>query len=162
MDGRYLGIMDLQLLSSRNVGDGAAKTIIYISCGLQVLIAFLGLLSSITKSAKITKVFSLSWWGLTIIVLGLSIVNIVFVARNDKTGIEDECRNDIVPSNGIGVTDTEVNNCYRTTVIISAVVLGLQFLIMCLIGWVIQRFLREVEQDAAVAAALKSVDDGEA
>ncbi|KAG0005768.1 hypothetical protein BGZ80_005397, partial [Entomortierella chlamydospora] len=142
--------------------DGAAKAIIYISCGLQVLIAFLGLLSSITKSVRITKVFSFSWWSLTLIVLGLSIVNIIFVAGSDKTAIENECRDTIVPSEGEAVTDSEVTSCYRTTVIVSAVVLGVQFIVMCLIGWVIKRFLREVEQDAAVAAALKSVDDGEA
>lgn len=45
--------------------------------------------------------------------------------------------------------------------VISAVVLGVQFIVMCLIGWVNQRFLREVQQDAAIKAALKSVDEPE-
>ncbi|KAF9113225.1 hypothetical protein BGX27_001972 [Mortierella sp. AM989] len=150
-----------QKYAANNIGDSTAKAIIYVSCGLQVLIALLGLLSAITKSVKITKAFSVSWWSLTLIVLGLSIVSVVFVARDDRTAIEDECEKNIKPSNGIKVSDSEVYNCYRTTVVVSAVVLGLQFLIMCLIGWLIQRFLREVKQDAAVAAALKAVDDGE-
>ncbi|KAF8980980.1 hypothetical protein BGZ46_003400 [Entomortierella lignicola] len=146
---------------ANNIGDGTAKAIIYVSCGLQVLIAILGLISSITKSVNITKAFSFSWWFLTLIVLGLSIVNVVFVAKNDKEAIKAECQNDILASDGTAVTDSQIDSCYRTTVIVSAVVLGVQFLIMCLIGWVIQRFLREVKQDAAVEAALKAVDDGD-
>ncbi|KAF9435808.1 hypothetical protein BGZ76_005492 [Entomortierella beljakovae] len=157
-----IGATSYQKYSANDVGDNVAKTVIYVSCGLQVIIALLGLLSAATKSVKITTGFSYSWWILTLIVLGLSIVNIVYVAKNDRTAIEDECRRVIKPSNGIEVTDSEVYNCYRTTVVVSAVVLGIQFLIMCVIGWIINRFLREVKQDAAIAAALKGVDNGEA
>ncbi|KAG0316765.1 hypothetical protein BGZ99_006700 [Dissophora globulifera] len=141
--------------------DQSAKLVIFISGGLQVIIAILGLFSALTKSVLITRVYSILWWCLTIAVLGLSIVSIVFVARNDKDAILDECRKDIKPADGIAVTDSEANSCYKISVIISAVVLGIQFVIMCLIGWVNERFLKEVKQDAAVAAALKAVDDGE-
>lgn len=93
-------------------------------------------------------------------VLALSLGNIALVAKNDKDSILDECRKDLKPSNGVSVTDEEANSCYKTVLIVSGVVLGLQFLIMCLIGWVIQRFLREVRQDAEIKAALKAVDEG--
>lgn len=132
---------------------------IYVSCGFQVLVAFMGVLAALTKSVKITKVFSVLWWLMTAVVLALSIGSVVIIARNDRPAIEDQCRTSIKPDNGLSPTDQEVNNCYRTAVIVSAVVLGVQFLIMVLIGWVIQRYLREVTQDAAVTAAIKAVDE---
>ncbi|KAF8937870.1 hypothetical protein BGZ58_002019 [Dissophora ornata] len=147
---------------ANNTDDQTAKVVIFVSGGLQILIALFGLFSAITKSVLITRVFASLWWSLTLAVLGLSIASLYFVTKDDKVAIENECQKDMTPVNGTAViTDTDVNSCYRTAVIVSAVVLAVQFLIMCLIGWVIQRFLREVKQDAAVAAALKSVDDEE-
>ncbi|KAF9897065.1 hypothetical protein BX616_006243, partial [Lobosporangium transversale] len=144
--------------------DKIARIIIFASAGIQLLIALLGLLSAATKSVIITRVFSILWWCLTLVVLGLSIGNLILVTRNDRESIENACRDNLRSSdNGLGkVTDPDdelVNKCYRMVVIISAVVLAIQFVLMCLIGWIFQRYLREVKQDAAVAAALKSVDD---
>ncbi|KAI1316873.1 hypothetical protein EDD11_009363 [Mortierella claussenii] len=161
----YLAIIaatTYQKYVANDIGDHTAKIVIFVSAGLQVLIALLGLLSAITKSVSITKIFSILWWCLTAVVLALSIGNVVLVAKDDRTAIEDACRQDLKPSNGNNVTDSEAYNCYRTVVVISAVVLGIQFVLMCLFGWVIQRFLREVKQDAAIASALKAVDNGDA
>jgi len=114
-----------------------------------------GLFSAITRSVLITRIFTILWWSLTLAVLGLSIVSLYLVAEDDKVAIENECQTDITPNNNgtVLITNTDIVSCYRTTVIVSAVVLVVQFVIMCLIGWVIQ--------DAAVAAALKSVDEEE-
>ncbi|KAG0294331.1 hypothetical protein BGZ96_001404 [Linnemannia gamsii] len=152
-----------QKYSANNTGDQAAKYVIFISAGLQVFIALLGLLSAATKAVFITKTYTYLWWLLTLVVLALSIGNVYLVARNDRMQIEYECLKSLVPSGGNGteVTESQIYNCYRTVVVISAVVLGVQFVVMCLIGWVNQRFLREVQQDAAVKAALKSVDEPE-
>ncbi|KAG0267069.1 hypothetical protein BG011_009141 [Mortierella polycephala] len=141
--------------------NATAKAIIYTSAGLQAIIALIGLLSAATKSVKITKAFSYLWWGITLVVLAMSIGSVYLVAKKNRDAVEDECRTSLKPSNGIMVTDDEVYNCYRTAVVISAVVLGVQFILMCLVGWIIQRFLREVKQDAAIDAAVKAVDDGE-
>ncbi|KAF9195018.1 hypothetical protein BGZ51_005982 [Haplosporangium sp. Z 767] len=141
--------------------DSTAKAIIYTSAGLQAIIALMGLLSAATKSVKITKVFSYLWWSLTLVVLAMSIGSVYLVAKKNRDAVEDKCRTSLKPSNGVSVTDDEVYDCYRTAVVISAVVLGVQFIVMCLIGWIIQRFLREVKQDAAIDAAVKAVDDGE-
>ncbi|KAF9933217.1 hypothetical protein FBU30_006158 [Linnemannia zychae] len=150
-----------QKYRANNTGDDTAKYVIFVSAGLQVLIALLGLLSSATKAVFITKTYTYLWWILTLVVLALSIGNIYLVARNDRMQIEYECLKSLVPSDGNQVTDSEIYSCYRMVVVISAVVLTIQFIIMCLIGWVNQRFLREVQQDAAIKAALKSVDDPE-
>ncbi|KAG0077130.1 hypothetical protein BGZ90_007677 [Linnemannia elongata] len=148
-----------QKYSANKTGDDTAKYV--ISAGLQVLIAFLGLASAATKVVFITKTYTYLWWLLTLVVLALSIGNVYLVARNDRMQIEYECLKGLTSSDGTAVTDSQIYNCYRTVVVISAVVLGVQFIIMCLIGWVNQRFLREVQQDAAIKAALKSVDEPE-
>ncbi|KAF9133553.1 hypothetical protein BGW39_009524 [Mortierella sp. 14UC] len=149
-----------QKYSANKAGDDTAKYVIYISAGLQVLIAFLGLLSAATKAVIITKTYTYLWWLLTLVVLALSIGNVYIVARNDRMQIEYECLKSLTHTdNGSDVTASQIYNCYRTVVVISAVVLGVQFVVMCLIGWVNQRFLREVQQDAAIKAALKAVDE---
>ncbi|KAK3811452.1 MAG: hypothetical protein J3R72DRAFT_463399 [Linnemannia gamsii] len=150
-----------QKYSANKTGEDAAKYVIFISVGLQVFIAVLGLLSAATKAVIITKTYTYLWWLLTLVVFALSVGNVYLVARNDRMQIEYQCLKSLVPSNGKEdqVTASQIYNCYRTVVVISAVVLGVQFIVMCLIGWVNQRFLREVQQDAAVKAALKAVDD---
>ncbi|KAF9153431.1 hypothetical protein BG015_003408 [Linnemannia schmuckeri] len=150
-----------QKYSANNTGDQVAKYVIFISAGLQVLIALLGLVSAATKVVFITKTYTYLWWLLTLVVLALSIGNVYLVARNDRMQIEYECLKSLTSSDGMDVSASQIYNCYRTVVVISAVVLGVQFIIMCLIGWVNQRFLREVQQDAAIKAALKSVDEPE-
>ncbi|GJJ76662.1 hypothetical protein EMPS_09021 [Entomortierella parvispora] len=155
------GASTYQKYSANNTDDSTATTVIFVSCALQILIAVLGLFAALTKSVTITRVYATLWWALTFAVLALSIGSLYLIIKNDKEAIEQECIKDLAPLNGNVVTDDMVNNCYRTSVIVSAVVLGLQFVIMVLIGWVNQRFLTEVEQDAAIDAALKAVDDGE-
>lgn len=134
---------------------------IFVSCALQILIAVLGLFSAMTKSVAITRVYATLWWALTFAVLALSIGSVFLIVKN-KEEIEAECYKDLGPLNGNVVTTDMVDKCYKTSVIVSAVVMGIQFLIMVLIGWVNQRFLTEVRQDAAITAALKAVDEGEA
>jgi len=134
--------------------------VIFVSCALQVLIAILGLFSALTKSVAITRVYATLWWALTFAVLALSIGSLYLIVKN-KAAIEQECYTDLGPLNGNQVTDSMVDNCYKTSVIVSAVVLAIQFVIMVLIGWVNQRFLTEVRQDAAIADALKAVDEDE-
>jgi len=148
-------------IPTTSIGDDAAKYVIYVSAGLQVLIALLGLLSAATKAVSITKIYTYLWWILTLVVLALSIGSVYLVAKNDRMQIEYECLKDLTPTDGVAVTPSQINNCYRTVVVVSAVVLAIQFIIMCLIGWVNQRFLREVQEDAAVKDALKSVDNGD-
>ncbi|KAF9912444.1 hypothetical protein EC991_010531 [Linnemannia zychae] len=148
-----------QKYSANKAGEDAAKYVIYISAGLQVLIALLGLLSAATKSVIVTKTYTYLWWLLTLVVLALSIGNVYLVARNDRMQIEYECLKSLATDDGKEVTTSQIYNCYRTVVVISAVVLAVQFIVMCLIGWVNQRFLREVQQDAAIKAALKAVDE---
>ncbi|KAG0093890.1 hypothetical protein BGZ93_010732 [Podila epicladia] len=158
----YLGITaatTYQKYSANDSDDTNARIVIYVSCGFQVLIAFLGLLAALTKSVKITKIFSVLWWMLTALVLALSIGSVVIIARHDRSAIEAQCRTSIKPENKLSPSDQEVYNCYRTVIIVSAVVLGIQFLVMVLIGWVIQRYLREVTQDAAIKDAIKAVDE---
>ncbi|KAF9364556.1 hypothetical protein BGX34_001167 [Mortierella sp. NVP85] len=147
---------------ANDTGNQTAKIIIFVSGGVQVFIGFLGLLSAITKSVFITRTYTFLWWLLTLVVLGFSVANLYFIVKNDRSEIEKSCRDGAKPTDGGVVSEDDVNNCYRVVVIISAVVLAVQFIIMCLFGWVNQRFLREVKQDAAVADALKAVDEVEA
>lgn len=144
------------------VGNQTAKIILFTSGGLQVFIALLGLLAAITKSVFITRTYTFLWWCLTLAVLGFSVANLYFVIKNDKSAIEQGCRDGLKSPDREVIEEDDVNNCYRLVVIISAVVLAIQFVIMCLFGWVNQRFLREVKQDAAIAATLAAVDEVEA
>ncbi|KAF9408786.1 hypothetical protein BGZ94_002188 [Podila epigama] len=159
----YLGITAATTYQKYNANndsdDNTAKIVIYASCAVQVLIACLGLLAALTKSVKITKIFSVLWWLMTAVVLALSIGSVVLVAHKDRPWIESQCQRAIKPENGISPTDDEIYDCYRMVIIVSAVVLGIQFLVMCLFGWVIQRYLRQLKQDAAVKDALKNVDE---
>lgn len=127
-----------------------------------MLVGILGLLSAITKSVFITKTYTFLWWCLTLAVLGFSVASLYFVVKNDRPEIEKSCRDGFTPKDGGVVTDEDVNNCYRAVVIISAVVLAVQFVVMCLFGWINQRFLREVKQDAAIAAAVEAAQEVEA
>ncbi|KAF9586368.1 hypothetical protein BGW38_006284 [Lunasporangiospora selenospora] len=148
---------------ANDLGDRTAKIIIFVSAGFQALIALLGLLSALTKVVVITRVYCILWWILTLAVLAMSVGNLFLIIRNDKDAVRDQCRRTSTPSEGANeVTDEQADGCFKLVVIISSVVLGLQFVLMCLIGWVNQRFLREVRQDVAVDNALKAVDESEA
>lgn len=125
-----------------------------------MFIALLGLLAAITKSVFITRTYTFLWWCLTLAVLGFSAASLYFVIKNDRSAIEQGCRDGFKDREV--VEDEDVNNCYRLVVIISAVVLAVQFLIMCLFGWVNQRYLREVKLDAAVNATVAAVHEVEA
>ncbi|KAF9938688.1 hypothetical protein BGZ65_012394 [Modicella reniformis] len=158
----YLGIAaatTYQKYVANDTGNQTAKIIIFVSGGLQGLIALLGLLTAITKSVFITRTYAFLWWCLTLAVLGFSIASLYFVIKNDRSAIEDECRKGLKPVDGTEVGDDDVIGCYRLVIIISGVVLAVQFVIMCLFGWINQRFLREVKEDAAIASAVKAFDN---
>lgn len=144
------------------IGNQTAKIIVFASGGLQLFIALLGLIAAITKSVFITRTYAFLWWCLTLAVLGFSVASLYFVVKNDRSAIEQGCRDGLKSPDRTVIEEDDVNNCYRWVVIISAVVLAVQFVVMCLFGWVNQRFLREVKQDAAVAATLEAVHEVEA
>lgn len=139
---------------ANDTGNQTAKIIIFASGGLQAFIALLGLLAALTENVFITKTYTILWWCLTLAVLGFSVASLYFVVKDDKSAIENSCRNGF--KDRTDFTEDDVNNCYRLAVIVSAVVLVLQFLIMCLFGWVNHRYLNEVKEEAAVAAVVEA------
>jgi hypothetical protein len=80
--------------------------------------------------------------------------------RHNELAIENSCRNGF--KDRTDFSEDDVNNCYRLAVIISAVVLVLQFLSMCLFGWVNHQYLDEMKEEAAVAAVVELAQEVEA
>ncbi|KAF9971696.1 hypothetical protein BGZ73_005269 [Actinomortierella ambigua] len=133
-----------QKYKANETSDNAAKIIIYASAGVQGFVALIGLLAVVTKSKPVTTFFSAIWWLLTVAVTGLSVVSIVFLTNRDRELVHDRCREALADQFLPVPSEEDVEKCYKWAVIVSAVIIAVQFIVMTVCGWIIHNYRREV------------------
>ncbi|KAF9160152.1 hypothetical protein DFQ27_005975 [Actinomortierella ambigua] len=132
-----------QKYKANEASDDTVKIVIYVTAGVQAFVALVGLLAVITKSKPVTTFFSVLWWILTLAVAGLSIVNIVLLTTRDRGLGHDICRTALSENTPVPSED-DVETCYKWSVIISAIVIVVQFIVNAVCGWIILNYRREV------------------
>ncbi|KAG0222376.1 hypothetical protein BGW42_006668 [Actinomortierella wolfii] len=133
-----------QKYKANETGDNFAKIFVWVCAGVQGFVALIGLLAVLTKSKPVTTFFSVLWWLMTLAVTGLSVASLVFIATRNKDAVHEHCRDSLTTQFMPVPSDEDVATCYKWAVIVSGVIIGVQFLLMAICGWIIQNYRREV------------------